>query len=124
MNFTSMYLWVTQKNSSQYEHFHYKIDNNEKNNFLVDVYVSSVLGGLRSWTRIKGQIKCKPTKLVSSVSSLQSLCSEKKLSIFILAENRLSHLKELPNLIPPISQRRSYQHKRQMCQHQGSWIRL
>jgi hypothetical protein len=41
-----MYLWVTQKNSSQCEHFYYRIYNNEKNNFLADEYVSSALGGL------------------------------------------------------------------------------
>ncbi len=46
MIFTSMYLWVTQKISSQYEHFNYRIYNSEKNNFLADVYVSSTLGGL------------------------------------------------------------------------------
>jgi hypothetical protein len=46
MNFTSIYLWVTQKISSQYEHFYYRIYNNEKNNLLADVYVSSALGGL------------------------------------------------------------------------------
>jgi hypothetical protein len=47
MNFTSLYLWVTQKISSQYEHFYYGIYNIEKKNFLADVYVSSALGGLR-----------------------------------------------------------------------------
>ncbi len=46
MNFTSLYLWVTQKISSQYEHFYYGIYNIEKKNFLADVYVSSALGGL------------------------------------------------------------------------------
>ncbi len=46
MNFTSMYLWVTQQISSQYEHFFYRICDSEKNNFLADVYVSSALGGL------------------------------------------------------------------------------
>jgi hypothetical protein len=47
MNFTSMYLWVTQKISTQYEHFYYIIYNIEKNNFLADVYVSSALGGYK-----------------------------------------------------------------------------
>jgi hypothetical protein len=47
MNFTSLYLWVTQKISSQYEHFYYGIYNIEKKNFLADVYVSSALGGLK-----------------------------------------------------------------------------
>jgi hypothetical protein len=38
---------VTQKISSQYEHFYYIIYNIEKNNFLADVYISSALGGLK-----------------------------------------------------------------------------
>ncbi len=46
MNFTLIYLWVTQKISSQYEHFYYRINNNEKNYLLAEIYVSSALGGV------------------------------------------------------------------------------
>ncbi len=47
MNFYLMYLWDTQKVTGQYEHFYYEIHNKEKSNFLADVYVSSMLGGLK-----------------------------------------------------------------------------
>jgi hypothetical protein len=48
MNCYLMFFWQTQKISGQYEHFYYGIRNNEKSNFLADVYVSSALGGLKA----------------------------------------------------------------------------